>query len=149
MWKVIHNFISALRVRKHTQVFIEFGLGLERVVNILNIKTEINGCLQISISAQWCKKFYLSRTTMYIVTLYIRVIYTLCNIKSTGHIGCDVNESPCICIGTLYNVTVCGNHALKPLVLFVKWVVTNAVQFYELCVYLTLQSFVLSLWGFE
>lgn len=41
-----------LSVRKHTQVFIEFRLGLERVVNILNIKTEINGCLQISISAQ-------------------------------------------------------------------------------------------------
>lgn len=106
-------------VRKHTQVFIEFGLGLEKVVNILNIKTEINGCLQISISAQWRKKFDLSRATMYILVLYIRAIYTLCNIKSTGRLGCDVNESPCICIDTLYNLTVCGNHALRPLELFV------------------------------
>lgn len=89
--------------------------------------------------------FDLSRATMYILTLYIRAIYTLCNIKSTGHIGCDVNESPCICIGTLYNLTVCGNHALKPLELFVKGVLNKCCPFYDLSVYLTLQSFVLSL----
>lgn len=65
---------------------------------------------------------------MYILTLYIRAIYTLCIIKSTGHIGCDVNESPYICIGTLYNLTVCGNHALKPLELLNEFL-TNAVHF--------------------
>lgn len=76
----------------------------------------------------------LSRITMHILVLYIAVVYTLHNVKSTGHIDCEVSESPCTCMGTIYNPPMCSNCVLPSLVLLVKQLLTNAVQFHKLCV---------------
>ena len=78
--------------------------------------------------------FGLSRITTYITVLHISVVYTLHNIKSTGHIDCEVNESPCTCMDTVYNQPMCGSCVLTSLVLFVKQLLRNAVKFNKLCV---------------